>query len=799
MALTASGCLYTWGDNGAGQCGVGDASAAPPEGNGGDGWGNHREDEDAGLGVIASVHGEETAAEEERGVIEQWRGKRHSADVSRAEGLEEAASLSWVSFTHLSLACQEARKSANALGRLEGGKRERKEKKDGLSRRTQRRSKRLYEEKRKEEDGDRFPSEYISIPVEVCVYGKEEKMHREAVHPSDDSGDTEVLELAPPLFHKVSFSQIACGADYSAAVSFSGCLYTWGSNTCGVLGLGDTRPRLSPCLVDPRFFIPATDQVTSSRHPHGKTTDAGRGRQVSSGDGGSAEMSSMGSSNRRQRDVDLWSSPPVRVSTVSCGNSHMGVVVERGALFLWGSNWRWECGSPPDQQGGRKDLTGHPEDGQEEARGGGEILTPRELCVFDLAPLRQRYLSVYEAVMLWTFVQQDQKQKTTDKLLSSSTERTQRKQRHEKGGDQGVEGEARKRDDDANHTNHEGLQDASSSHTPYVAEPRSGVRLYVCPSKKSFTLAVLPGFLGDLFESVTRCTGDACAADKLLRCRLVFSLLSCGSVHTLALGHVSFLGPGSGRTNSAHEERKTEPKAKRDHCESEEGEKEQEEEPKRQQRKTGLLVKDARLVSLETTGGKQEKIHRGFLYSWGKDSGNCLGLGGKVIDACQECPARLRPELFTMGSSSSSARQRRQRGQGREEEEKALKTEREDQQQGAMLEVLQLAAGGTASAVIDKHRRLWLWGDVSGICEEFFRYVVYIRVYAYVYMYMDILPRCRFSVLLLGYSSRVPYQIAMGLHAESFRCFLKCNVFEKAETPWPREMCFFFLPGSRVA
>lgn len=726
VGLTASGCLYTWGDNGAGQCGVGCVSS------------NELEDDRNGSlcdrgGVTTSFRGKRTTTEEEREGVDLSRRRRHSADVRRGEGLEEVASLCWVSFTHLPLT-SERTEVEGLWTTAEDRKKKAKEMKDGILTTTQRRFKRLYERKRREEDSDKFVTEYVSIPVEVPVYEKAEKSQDEDT--CHVAGSVDFLRLRPSLLPRISFSQVACGADYSAAVSLSGCLYTWGSNTCGVLGLGDTRPRSSPCLVDPYSLIPACEQLFSSTS-HGRLKENSGGRSFSSisPDVNSRKNHVEGLLRREEKEVGLCCFPPSRVARVACGNSHMGVVVEGGSLFLWGSNWRGECGYPSEKERKREDIAGHgEEDGEEDqqreeetCQAEEEIRTPRELCVFDLAPLRQRFLPVYEAVMLWAFIQPgDEKNKQTNTKLSPVSTERDGQQKEKKHGDRDSEGEQCKRGDGEDVHHSKVGDDPSHSRPKCVAEPREGVRLYVCPSKRSFTMALLPSLLPGLCKSVRRTTKDARAADKLLQHRLVFSLLSCGSVHTLALGHISLLGAKELREESSEyqETKKKKDPRKRDSCASKEQEMKETEESKGRQKSLGCYMNKTGKNALEgTDGGEDKTIYRGYLYAWGKDSGNCLGLGGKIIDASQDCPARLRPELFKRESppSLTTSEGRQQQGRG-EEEEKTLKMQK-GQQQEEMLEVFQVAAGGTTSAIVDRHHRLWLWGDVTGICGEFFRYI----------------------------------------------------------------------------
>ncbi|KAL8444029.1 hypothetical protein Emed_006442 [Eimeria media] len=97
-----------------------------------------------------------------------------------------------------------------------------------------------------------------------------------------------------------AFASVCCGPDFCAAITESGCLYTWGSNSSGMLGLGDTRSRSQPTPVSPSRFtscLPLQQQQQQVRQ-------------------------------------------------VACGNMHMAALTAAGCLFVWGSNSHGQCGLP---------------------------------------------------------------------------------------------------------------------------------------------------------------------------------------------------------------------------------------------------------------------------------------------------------------------------------------------------------------------------------------------------------------------------------------------------------------------
>lgn len=135
----------------------------------------------------------------------------------------------------------------------------------------------------------------------------------------------------------VRFKFVCCGPDYSAAVTEEGCLYTWGRNSSGVLGLGDTADRRLPTAVSAKFFAGA------------------RALNQTAGDARSAG----------------------RVACVACGNSHVIALSRDGNLFSWGSNAVAQSGVP-----------------------GTRLLQtePRQILLFDLAFLRERSPSLFKRV-----------------------------------------------------------------------------------------------------------------------------------------------------------------------------------------------------------------------------------------------------------------------------------------------------------------------------------------------------------------------------------------------------------------
>ena len=50
--------------------------------------------------------------------------------------------------------------------------------------------------------------------------------------------------------NNIKIESIAGGRDHTIAVDIDGKIYTWGKNSSGQLGLGDTNVRLLPTLIN---------------------------------------------------------------------------------------------------------------------------------------------------------------------------------------------------------------------------------------------------------------------------------------------------------------------------------------------------------------------------------------------------------------------------------------------------------------------------------------------------------------------------------------------------------------------
>nr|XP_027193650.1 uncharacterized protein LOC113788388 [Dermatophagoides pteronyssinus] len=102
---------------------------------------------------------------------------------------------------------------------------------------------------------------------------------------------------------------IAAGTHHCLALSKSGRLYAWGSNSYGQLGLGDTKNRISPVVVEHLNHVKVT--------------------HISCGDQHSACIDT---------DRNLVKNLPETIKLISCGTNHVLAVDEDDNVYSWGNS-----------------------------------------------------------------------------------------------------------------------------------------------------------------------------------------------------------------------------------------------------------------------------------------------------------------------------------------------------------------------------------------------------------------------------------------------------------------------------
>ena len=155
-------------------------------------------------------------------------------------------------------------------------------------------------------------------------------------------GNTTVVNACSPVREFCSatdWCQVTVGCTFTSAVKTSGELWAWGDNTCGRLGDGTFNDRTSPV----REFCSATDwcQVsgggchTAAIKTSGQLWGWGRNLYGITGDGTTANRNSP---VRERCSATDW-------CQVSAGYQHAAAVKTTGQLWVWGRN---HCGQLGD-------------------------------------------------------------------------------------------------------------------------------------------------------------------------------------------------------------------------------------------------------------------------------------------------------------------------------------------------------------------------------------------------------------------------------------------------------------------
>ncbi|NWI41107.1 HERC5 ligase, partial [Picathartes gymnocephalus] len=139
-------------------------------------------------------------------------------------------------------------------------------------------------------------------------------------------GNQTTLTPKPQLVKRlkgIPLAQIAAGGAHSTAVSLSGAVYSWGKNSFGQLGLGDTKDRNCPTYVGAlehwkTVFISCGADHTAVLSKEGLVCTFGAG--------GSGQLGHNSTRNELLPRVvaELWGA---RVSHIACGRQHTLVYV----------------------------------------------------------------------------------------------------------------------------------------------------------------------------------------------------------------------------------------------------------------------------------------------------------------------------------------------------------------------------------------------------------------------------------------------------------------------------------------
>ena len=157
-----------------------------------------------------------------------------------------------------------------------------------------------------------------------------------------DTKDRETPVLVEALAD-VPIARVACGKNHSAAVTASGDVYAWGLNDCGQLGLGQaaSKNQTTPAKVEALSGIGVTQLSCGEYHTLALTAE---GEVYSCGWGGSffRGAGGLGHGDRQQLDVPkklatFGSGEGQPVATeVSAGQYHSVALDTEGTVWTWG-------------------------------------------------------------------------------------------------------------------------------------------------------------------------------------------------------------------------------------------------------------------------------------------------------------------------------------------------------------------------------------------------------------------------------------------------------------------------------
>ena len=151
-----------------------------------------------------------------------------------------------------------------------------------------------------------------------------------------------------PLASGEAIEAIYLGANHSAAISSTGRIFTWGSNTSGQLGDGTLIHKSTPIDITNRFGIDSDDQVSilSLGTNHSSLLSAS-GRLFTWGDNGSGRLGD-GTTTSKLVPTEISErfnlTESEKIVNISMGGNHASALTSSGRLFMWGSNTSGQLG-----------------------------------------------------------------------------------------------------------------------------------------------------------------------------------------------------------------------------------------------------------------------------------------------------------------------------------------------------------------------------------------------------------------------------------------------------------------------
>lgn len=139
----------------------------------------------------------------------------------------------------------------------------------------------------------------------------------------------------------VDVAQVACGRYHTIARTTTGLVFTWGGGKNGRLGHGDEKIRAQPTCVE-RLLNERANLITAGYHNNLVLTSRG---QVWSWGWGAHGQLGLGDTKDRDVPTVIEELTRERVHHLSCGDRHSFAITEEGRVLGWGSNEFGQLGS----------------------------------------------------------------------------------------------------------------------------------------------------------------------------------------------------------------------------------------------------------------------------------------------------------------------------------------------------------------------------------------------------------------------------------------------------------------------
>ena len=134
--------------------------------------------------------------------------------------------------------------------------------------------------------------------------------------------------------------QVACGGMHSIALTDSGEIYVWGAGSAGQLGNGMWRDAVSPIFLE-HLEGRNIKQVAAGHNFTAVLTHSG---EVLTWGGGDAGQLGLGSKGNMATPQSITALQGKRIAHISCGFKHMCAVTREGKLYCWGNGLQGQLG-----------------------------------------------------------------------------------------------------------------------------------------------------------------------------------------------------------------------------------------------------------------------------------------------------------------------------------------------------------------------------------------------------------------------------------------------------------------------